>query len=56
MEVKCLRTLELEVFETLNNLNLAIMDEIFHRTKQLNNVQVDVHKTAKYGDKSLRIP
>ena len=33
MEVKCLETLELEVFKTLNNLNPAFMEEIFHRTK-----------------------
>ena len=34
------------------------MEEIFHRTKWLtdrqNNIQVNVHKTTKYGDKSLR--
>ena len=34
------------------------MEETFHRTKWLthrtNNVQVNVRKTAKYGDKSLR--
>ena len=58
MEVKRLRTLGLEVFKTLNNLNPAFMEEIFHRTKWLthrsNNIQVNVHKKAKYGDKSLR--
>ena len=58
MEVKCLETLELEVFKTLNNLNPAFMEEIFHRTKQLshrpNNIQVNDHKTAQYGDKCLR--
>ena len=58
MEVKRLKTLGLEVFKTLNNLNLAFMGEIFHRTKWLthrpNNIQVNVHKTVKYGDKSLR--
>ena len=58
MEVKRLRTLGLEVFETLNNLNPAFMEEIFHRTKWLthrpNNIQVNVDKTARYSDKSLR--
>ena len=58
MEVKHLRALGLEVFKTLNNLNPAFMEEIFHRTKWLtlrpNNTQVNVHKTAKYGDKRLR--
>ena len=58
MEVKRLRTLGLEVFKPLNNLNPAFMEEIFHRTKCLthrpNNILANVHKTAKYGDKSLR--
>ena len=57
-EVKRLRTLALEVFKTLNNLNPVFLDEIFNRTKWLthrpNNIQVNVHKTAKYGDKSFR--
>ena len=46
MEVKLLRTLGLEVFKTLNNLNPAFMEEIFHRTRWLthrpNNIQVNV--------------
>ena len=58
MEVKRVRTLGLEVFKTLNNLNPAFIEEIFHRTKWLthrqNNIKVNVHKTAKYDDKSLR--
>ena len=33
MEVKCLGALELQIFKTLNNLNPAFMEEIFHRTK-----------------------
>ena len=59
IKVKIFRTLGLEVFKTLNNLNPAVMEEIFHRTKWVthrpNNVKVNVHKTAKYVDKSLRI-
>ena len=58
MEVKRLITLGLEIFKTLNNLNHDFMEEIFYRTKWLthrpNNLQVNVYKTAKYGDKSLR--
>ena len=58
MKVKRLRILGLKVFKTLNNLNLAFMGEIFNRPKWLahrpNNIQVNVHKTAKYGDQSLR--
>ena len=48
----------LEVFKTLDNLNAAFMEEIFHRRKWLtlrpNNIQANVYKTAKDGDKSLR--
>ena len=58
MEVKRPRTLGLEIFKTLNNVNPAFMKEIFHRSKWLahrtNNIQINVHKTAKYDDKSLR--
>ena len=58
MEVKRPRTLGLEIFKTLNNLNPAFMEEIFQRSKWLthrtNNIQINVHKTAKYGNKSLR--
>ena len=58
IEVKRLKTLGLEVFKTLNNLNLVFMEEIFHRTRWLtrrpNNIQVNVHETAKYGDKSSK--
>ena len=58
MQVKRLRTLGLEVFTTLNNLNPAFMEEIFHKAKWLtlkpNTIQVNAHKIAKYGAKSLR--
>ena len=54
MEVKRLKTLELEVFKTLNNLNPLFMEETFHIIKWLthwpNNIQVTVHKAAKYSD------
>ena len=57
-EVKHISTLGLEIFTALNNLNPAFIEGIFHRTKCLthkpNNMQVNIHKTAKYGDKSLR--
>ena len=56
---KFFRTLGLEVFKALNDLNPVFMEQIFHRTKCVthrpNNVKVNVHKTAKYVDKSLRI-
>ena len=57
-EVKHISTLGLEIITALNNLNPAFMEGIFHRAKCLthkpNNMQVNNHKTAKYGDKSLR--
>ena len=56
---KRFRPLGLEVFNTLSNLkNPVFMEEIFFRKKWLayrpNNIQVNVYKTAKYDDKSLR--
>ena len=58
MEVKRVRILGLEIFKTLNSRDPAFMEEIFHRTNYLihsaNNRQVNVTKTAQYGDKSLR--
>ena len=58
MEVKCLRTLGLEIFKTLNKLNPPLIKVIFHRTKwptyRPNNTQVKVHKAAKYGEQKLR--
>ena len=57
MEVKCHRTLGLGVFKILNKQNLAFTEEIFRRTKWLthrpNNIQVNVHNTAKCGGKSI---
>ena len=40
MEVKCLRRLGFEVFNTLNKLNPAFMEEVFHGTKWLNTDQI----------------
>ena len=58
MEVKHLGTLGIEVFKTLNKLNPAFIEETVHRIKQLthrlNDIQVNVHKTVKYGDESLK--
>ena len=58
MEVNHLRTLGLEVFKILSNLTLLSWKKyyknIMARTKWLthrpNNIQVNVDKTAKYGD------
>ena len=55
---KTFKNTGVEVFKTLNSLNPAFMEDIFHRTKwvtnRTNNIQVNVHKTAKYGNKNLR--
>ena len=52
MEVKRLRTLGLEDFKTLNNLNPAFREEIFHRTKWLaqraNNIKVNIQKKPNF--------
>ena len=57
-EVKRLRTLAMEVFKTLNNMNSEYMKEIFHKTaftmyRHLN-LEVNKNHTTKYGNKSLR--
>ena len=58
MEIKRLRTLALEVFKTLNNMNPEYMKEIFHKTAFSThrplNLEVNENHTTKYGNKSLR--
>ena len=58
MEVKRLRKLALEIFETLNNLNPEYMTEIFYKTTNHThrpfNIKVNQNNTTKYGNKSLR--
>ena len=56
MEVKRLRTLGFNICKTPNKLNPALIEKILCRTKWLThrpNIQVNVHKTTKYGGKSL---
>ena len=58
MEVKRLRTLAIEIFKTLNNLNPSFMKDIFFRSpyashKELN-IYVQNHNTVTFGDKSLK--
>ena len=58
MEVKRLRNLALEIFETLNNLNPEHMKENFYKATNLThrpfNIKVYQNNTTKYGNKSLR--
>ena len=58
MEIKRLRTLAIEIFKTLNNLNPIFMREIFYfspyKTHRKYDIFVQNRNTSKYGDKSLR--
>ena len=52
MEVRRLRTLALENFKTLNNLNLFAKREVSKRSK--NNLEIANRKTVIFGDKNIR--
>ena len=58
MEVKRIGTLAIEIFKTLNNLNLSFMKEIFYRSPYVShmelNIYVQSHKTKNFGYKSLK--
>ena len=58
MEVKRLRTLALEIFQTLNDMNPEYLKDIFIQNtssvRNYNNLIVHAHRTATYGDKSLK--
>ena len=58
MEVKRLRTLALEIFKTLNNLNPGYMKEIFFKTANLTrrpfDIKVNQNSSTKHGQKSLK--
>ena len=57
MEVKRLRTLAIEIFKTLNNLNPSFMKEIFYRSPYVSHKKLNIyfqsHKT-NFGDESLK--
>ena len=58
MEVKRLRNLALEIFKTLNLLNLEWMKDIFYKSTNLTHRPVDMkvnqNNITKYGNKCLR--
>ena len=58
MEVRRLRTLALETFKTLNDLNSAFMKNLFAKRevskRRKNNLEIPNRNTGKFGDKSLR--
>ena len=57
MEIKRLRTLALEVFKTVNNLNPDFMKDLFYlspyQTHKKYDIFVHSRSTASFGDKSL---
>ena len=58
MEVKRLRTLALEAFKTLNDLNPGFMKNLLAKRevskKRRNNLEIPNRNIAKCGDKSIR--
>jgi len=57
MELKRIRTLAIEVFKTINELNPSFMKNVFSAKKNAkirpNDILVKSHKTVTYGGKSL---
>ena len=58
MEVRTLRTLALETFKTLNDVNPAFMKNRFAKRevpkRRKNNLEIPNRNTVKSGDKSIR--
>ena len=58
MEIRRPRTLALEFFKTLNDLNPAFMKNLFAKRevskRRKNNLEIPNRNTVKYGDKSIR--
>ena len=58
MEVRWLRTLALETFKTLNDLNPAFMKNLFVKREaakgRKNNLEISNRNTVKYEHKSIR--
>ena len=57
MEIRRPRTLALEFFKTLNDLNPAFMKNLFAKRevskRRKNNLEIPNQNTVKYGDKRL---
>ena len=58
MEIRRPRTLALEFFKTLNDLNPAFMKNLFAKRevskRRKNNLEIPNRNTVKFGDKSIR--
>ena len=60
METKRLRSLGIEIFKTLNNINAGYMKEIFNKprnrcSERLNNLENKKYNGVRYGRNSLRV-
>ena len=60
METKRLRSLGIEIFKTLNNVNAGYMKEIFNKlrngcSERLNNLENKKYNGVRYGRNSLRV-
>ena len=60
METKRLRSLGIEIFKTLNNINAGYMKEIFNKprnrcSQRLNNLENKKYNGVRYGRNSLRV-
>ena len=60
METKRLRSLGIEIFKTLNNINAGYMKEIFNKptnrcSERLNNLEHKKYNGVRYGRNSLRV-
>ena len=59
MEVKRLRILIKEIFETLNDSNSVFMKDIFHycqnKSRKKHNLHVHSRTTSRYGNNSFRV-
>jgi len=57
MNIKRMRSIAIEIFKTINNLNAPFMKEIFvekvNPKVRPNDIVVKAHSTATYGDRSL---
>ena len=58
MKVRRLRTLAIETFKTLNDLNPAFMKNLLAKQevsqRRKNKLEIPNRNTVKYGDKSIR--
>ena len=58
MDLKRFHTLIIETFKTLNNQNPTFMRETFNQSPYVShekqNLFVQIHKTAAFGDKSFK--